>query len=765
MSDLFTSQEQTKAYFVTRDNKDKIRCVNTYYSNTNNIYYIHRITYQYGGKQTEQPIITIDSGKVNRDTHAQCILRFLAICKEYKDKGYKEIDSPAETLDIETLSDIIGEYKTDSSGIYKPMLAKQSSKVTNTKIFDKLWVASRKIDGCFKGNTLISTNQGLIRIDKIVNEKLKIKVLSYNEGTKKLEYKPVINWFNNGTASPKDFIKIKVGDSRYLTCTKNHKFYNGNNWEEIKDSNIIYKKEIPTKKLYSLLMGTLLGDSCLSFDYRAKLSFRLICSHKELSFLQQVIEVLGLEGKYKNYISGYGSSCWRFDSCALTNSIDYTKFYYKNSDNKYERFLYTAEYLNDILDDSGVSLWIADDGSISYNNEHKDTPILTISTEGWEYDQIIEFQRFFKLKYDIPVDLITDKRKVSETQSGIKLKFRTKYTLKLLNILKYHKFKTVEYKYYYDDGEYEKANLQLFSTIPEKNKVTSTAKIQKFDIEVADNHNYFAEGFLVHNCRCLMYWDGKHIKSASRGGGNYNYATEELRSNKNFIKLFEANPTLILDGELYKHGWPLQKISGAARLEKNAVDCDQLEYYVYDYISLTKTFKERLKVLNKIKQILNLKFDPTREWAKGELKVQMVPQVAIKGWDNIINLHNQYVEEGWEGVVIRDPNRVYKPGGRTNDMIKVKMYKDSEFLVKDYELGLRGSEDIVFICETPSGKLFKAKPMGTREDKKEYIRDFNSKYKNHLATVKYFYYSDGNDVINGVPLQPCLKAFRDNDDM
>ena len=45
MSDLFTSQEQTKAYFVTRDNKDKIRCVNTYYSNTNNIYYIHNHKY------------------------------------------------------------------------------------------------------------------------------------------------------------------------------------------------------------------------------------------------------------------------------------------------------------------------------------------------------------------------------------------------------------------------------------------------------------------------------------------------------------------------------------------------------------------------------------------------------------------------------------------------------------------------------------------------------------------------------------------------
>ena len=93
------------------------------------------------------------------------------------------------------------------------------------------------------------------------------------------------------------------------------------------------------------------------------------------------------------------------------------------------------------------------------------------------------------------------------------------------------------------------------------------------------------------------------------------------------------------------------------------------------------------------------------------------------------------------------------------------MYKDAEFLVTGIELGLRGSEDMVFICRTPKGKLFKAKPMGDREQREEYVRNFESKYKNHFATVKFFYYSDGNDEVNGVPLQPCLKAFRSFDDM
>ena len=34
-----------------------------------------------------------------------------------------------------------------------------------------------------------------------------------------------------------------------------------------------------------------------------------------------------------------------------------------------------------------------------------------------------------------------------------------------------------------------------------------------------------------------------------------------------------------------------------------------------------------------------------------------------------------------------------------------------------------------------------------------------------MATVKYFYYSNGGDITTGVPLQPCLKAFRNKIDM
>ena len=88
-------------------------------------------------------------------------------------------------------------------------------------------------------------------------------------------------------------------------------------------------------------------------------------------------------------------------------------------------------------------------------------------------------------------------------------------------------------------------------------------------------------------------------------------------------------------------------------------------------------------------------------------------------------------------------------------MIKIKKYKSDEFLVTGYELGLRGSEDMTFICETETGIVFKAMPVGDREIKAEYVENFEEKYKGHIAECTYFNLSD-----DGVPTQPKLRIFR-----
>lgn len=276
----------------------------------------------------------------------------------------------------------------------------------------------------------------------------------------------------------------------------------------------------------------------------------------------------------------------------------------------------------------------------------------------------------------------------------------------------------------------------------------------KVATSVFDKIKYWYGSRKIDGVRCSFYWKDGEVRTASRGGGDYDASTSFMRHNPKLIQFFEEHPDIVLDGELYKHGKSLQQISGAARLEKDTAGMDWLEYYIYDVMDSTKTFEERLDILHDITDELNLGFNPEREWDDGELKFQIVPQETVVGWANIQKLHDKYVGEGFEGIVIRDPSKVYNFGGRTNAMIKVKMYKDAEFEIVGYSEGLR-PEDMVFVCKTKEGKEFEAKPMGPRELKWEYL-DRMDEIIGKMATVKYFYLSD-----EGCPLQPVLKCIRD----
>lgn len=254
--------------------------------------------------------------------------------------------------------------------------------------------------------------------------------------------------------------------------------------------------------------------------------------------------------------------------------------------------------------------------------------------------------------------------------------------------------------------------------------------------------------------RCLMYWDGETIRTASRGGENYDPATSHLRENKLLVEFFKKNPTVILDGELYRHGKNLQTISGAARMEKNAYDCDWLQYWVYDCYDTANpemSAAQRYIFLQDSGDFVIM----TNPEGCDDFDVCLLAEIETVGENSIWELHDQYVEEGFEGCVIRNPDKPYKPNGRTNDMIKFKNYKSKDFKVVGYELGLRGSEDMTFICELDDGRTFKAMPCGTREDKEEYISNFDGKYKNKYGECTFFNYSE-----DGIPTQPKFRIFR-----
>lgn len=74
-------------------------------------------------------------------------------------------------------------------------------------------------DECLTYNSIVKTDVGDLPIGKIVEDKIKCNVLSYNEKTNTFEYKPITNWFNQGE---KEVIRLTFDNGKTLECTYDH---------------------------------------------------------------------------------------------------------------------------------------------------------------------------------------------------------------------------------------------------------------------------------------------------------------------------------------------------------------------------------------------------------------------------------------------------------------------------------------------------------------------------------------------------------------
>lgn len=248
--------------------------------------------------------------------------------------------------------------------------------------------------------------------------------------------------------------------------------------------------------------------------------------------------------------------------------------------------------------------------------------------------------------------------------------------------------------------------------------------------------------------RVLLYYKDNLVQTASRGGSNYNAATKHIREHPMIQALFKQNPSLILDGELYKHGsdWPLQRISGLARQQEWKEECGELEYWIYDFID-SQPFKDRLQVLNELSTFFT-----------GDSPIKICEHVLVSNYSEAKQLHDIWVSEGFEGLCARNPEKEYGVNKRSAlYLIKLKDRKDDEGTVIGVKEGLR-PEDMCFILQAKNGVTFAAKPLGTAEERIYYL-EHQEEYINKQATYTYFSLSEG-----GVPTQPVLKHFRPEDE-
>jgi len=210
-------------------------------------------------------------------------------------------------------------------------------------------------------------------------------------------------------------------------------------------------------------------------------------------------------------------------------------------------------------------------------------------------------------------------------------------------------------------------------------KIKSIKKLEKlynkYDLEVKDNHNFFANNILVHNCRAITIIDTDgEIKFFSRAGNEF-LTLDALKPS--IQKLGLTNK--VLDGEIC-----IVDINGNEDFtsiikeikRKNHMITNPL-YFIFDMLTLKDfTRKESTSVLgDRLTQLESMISD-------GDKFIKVLPQYPAS--DVVFeNLMSQSKEGGWEGLMIRK-NSTYQ-GKRSNDILKVKAFQDAEYIVVDLE--------------------------------------------------------------------------------
>ena len=240
--------------------------------------------------------------------------------------------------------------------------------------------------------------------------------------------------------------------------------------------------------------------------------------------------------------------------------------------------------------------------------------------------------------------------------------------------------------------------------------------------------------------RCILTKDGMF----SRNGKPIISAPHIFDSVK---PLFETNPDLIFDGELYadKFANDFNKIVSLVKKTKPTADDlkeskELIEYHIYDLPSSDKNFIHRV-------YDLAILFETRRELHP---HCRIVETYKVPSEDVVTELYEKYVEEGYEGQMLRLDGKYENK--RSKNLLKHKSFVDEEYIILDIceGEGNRTGTAGYMVFETAEGKPFKSNVKGTWDETAEMLKN-KKQLIGKQATIKYF-----NLTPDGIPRFPFV---------
>ena len=226
------------------------------------------------------------------------------------------------------------------------------------------------------------------------------------------------------------------------------------------------------------------------------------------------------------------------------------------------------------------------------------------------------------------------------------------------------------------------------------------------------------------------------------------------------------HPSVVIDGELYTDQMPFEELAGLIKKKKITDDdvarLKKVKYHVYDIYDHARQdmpYSERMGLLASAVRrcgcVANDTFSAGVAAAAAAAEVVLVRTEKVAALSDFRRLFAEFVEAGYEGIMLRNAAGVYRANYRSNDLQKYKEFMEEEYRIIGFKEGEgRDAGAVIWVCETADGKEFTARPRGTMQQRQEWFND-GAKYIGKNLTVVYQELTE-----DGKPRFPVGKALR-----
>lgn len=223
---------------------------------------------------------------------------------------------------------------------------------------------------------------------------------------------------------------------------------------------------------------------------------------------------------------------------------------------------------------------------------------------------------------------------------------------------------------------------------------------------------------------------------------------------EDFNSIFDYLPKgATLDGELYLHGMSFNKIQSIVMSAVNlSSELDKIEYHIFDidYIDPEgSTLEQRVELLNNV-------FDKHYEDTGKDFKhLVLVESRLASNLEQVLDTHDFYVEEGYEGLMIKklangaEPdsknyNQSLYKAGRNSNTLKYKKFFDEEAIIEGVKEGKGRNKGVaIFVVRDKRGNVFDLEMRGSLEMRREYYKNIDD-YIGKEVTFRYIKLNEYN---------------------